>query len=291
MSSGAAISTIGEAAAFAAARLAATGIAEPRREARLLLALALGVDPAVILGYPERALAAGARRRLEDFVVRRSAGEPVSRLRGNREFWSLDFALSAETLDPRPDSETLIGAALEFLPDRAAPLRLLDLGTGTGCLLLALLSELPQAFGVGIDLAPGAVLTARRNAAALGLGERARFVAANWGEAISAGVDVILTNPPYIPSDSIAGLDLAYEPRAALDGGSDGLGAYRLLAPTVKRLLTPTGLALFEVGAGQAGAVARLLEKAGLVVCAIRRDLAGIERCLVATRQIKNLAA
>lgn len=289
MSEAADVETIGRAASFAAARLAAKGIAEPRREARLLVALALGVDPAVVLGYPERAVAAGGRLRLGELVARRSAGEPLSRLRGNREFWSLDFALSRETLDPRPDSETLVGAALEFLPDRCVPLRVLDLGTGTGCLLLALLFELQQAFGVGTDLELGAVQTARRNAAALGMGDRARFVAASWGEAITGAADVILANPPYINSDAVAGLDLAYEPRAALDGGPDGLSAFRLLAPTVKRLLTPTGLALFEVGAGQAGAVAMLLEEAGLVLRAVRRDLGGIERCLVATHPGKNL--
>lgn len=289
MSAAADTETIGRAASLAAARLAANGIAAPRREARLLTALALGVDPAVVLGYPERAVPAAVRQRLDELVARRSAGEPVSRLRGSREFWSLDFALSAETLDPRPDSETLVGAALEFIPDRSASLRLLDFGTGTGCLLLALLSELPQAFGVGIDVEPGAVLTARRNAAALGMADRARFVAACWGEAVTGTVDVILANPPYIESEAISRLELAYEPRVALDGGRDGFEAFRVLAPAVRRLLTPTGLALFEVGAGQAAAVATLLQEAELVVRAVRRDLGGIERCLVATHPAKNL--
>lgn len=281
--------TVGGATSFVAASLAAKGIAEPWREARLLLALALAVDPAEVLGYPERAIAAATRIRLDELVARRSAGEPVSRLRGSREFWSLDFALSADTLDPRPDSETLIEAALEFLPDRCAKLRILDLGTGTGCLLLALLSELPQATGLGIDLVPGAALTARRNAASLGLADRARFAVASWGEAVSGSVDVILANPPYICSDSIAGLGLAFEPVAALDGGVDGLSAYRVLAPMVNRLLTPAGIVLFEVGADQASAVATLLKEAGLVVRAVRRDLAGIDRCLVASRHAKTL--
>ncbi|HEX4193649.1 MAG TPA: HemK/PrmC family methyltransferase, partial [Stellaceae bacterium] len=155
--------TIGRLLDRSTARLAAAGIAEPRHEARLILALALGVDPATVLGWPERAVEPPLAAKAEAFVARRAGGEPVSRLRGKREFWSLDFALSPDTLDPRPDSETLIEAALADIADRTAALRVVDFGTGTGCLLLALLSEFPQATGIGIDIAPGAVALAQAN--------------------------------------------------------------------------------------------------------------------------------
>ena len=280
--------TLGEATTATAQRLAAAGIADPRREARLLVALALGAEPAVALAYPERALDAAAQGRLAALAARRGAREPYSRLAGRRQFWSLDLALSADTLDPRPDSETLVEAALELLPDRMAPLRLIDFGTGTGCLLLALLSELPNATGIGIDILPGAALTARRNAAALGLDGRARFLAGDWAGALVEEADVILANPPYICSgeiDALAPEVARYEPRAALDGGPDGLEAYRELAGETRRLLRPGGNALLELGAGQAAAVMGLMAAAGLVPKAVRRDLAGIERVLVVARQ------
>ena len=278
--------TVGRLLAAAAARLAAAGIAEPRHEARLILALALGVETATVLGWPERPvepkLAAGA----EALVARRAKGEPLSRLRGKREFWSLDFALSSDTLDPRPDSETLIAAALADIPDRAATLRVVDFGTGTGCLLLALLSELPNATGIGIDIAAGAVAVARGNAAALGLAGRAEFRIGSWDTRIEGRADVILANPPYIPSSEIGRLPaevLGFDPRPALDGGPDGLSAYRPLGAAIRGLLGPAGKAYIEIGAGQGLQVARVFGEAGLSVTAISRDLASIERCVVAT--------
>lgn len=276
--------TVGDAIGPAARRLSAAGVPEARREARLLVALALGVEPAVVLGYPERPLDEAAARRLAGLVARRAGREPFSRLAGRRQFWSLDLEISPDTLDPRPDSETLIEAALELLPDRTAPLRILDFGTGSGCLLLALLSELPEATGVGIDILPGAAATARRNAAALGLAGRASFVAGRWGETISGRADVILANPPYIPSTEIERLapEVArFEPRCALDGGSDGLAAYRELVRGTRRLLAPGGIALFEVGAGQAVPVEALLAGAGLAPRMVKCDLSGIARCIV----------
>jgi release factor glutamine methyltransferase len=275
--------SFGAAVGSVARRLAAAGIAGSRREARLLVALAAAADPATVLGWPERHLDTAAEARLRALVERRVAGEPYARLAGRRQFWSLDFALSPETLDPRPDSETLIEAALERLGDRGAALRILDLGTGSGCLLLALLSELANAFGIGIDLLPGATATARRNAAALELADRAQFVVGNWGEALAGPVDVVLANPPYICSESIDSLapEVArYEPRIALDGGRDGLDAYRVLASQTRRLLKPGGVALFELGEGQGAAVAALMVAAGLKPEGIRRDLAGTERVL-----------
>ncbi len=279
--------SFGEAVAALTPRLAAAGIAEARREARLLVALAAGVEPATVLGWPERRLDAAVETRLAELAGRRAAREPYARLAGRRQFWSLDFALSPETLDPRPDSETLIEAALDRLSDRRAGLRLLDLGTGSGCLLLALLSELDNAFGIGVDLLPGAAAIARRNAASLGLAERAVFTVGHWGEALAGPMDVILANPPYICSeliDSLAPEVARFEPRAALDGGDDGLDAYRALAGETKRLLRPDGIALFELGAGQATAVAALMAGVGLRPEGTRRDLADIERVLIVTR-------
>lgn len=270
--------------AEAATRLSAAGIADARREARLLLAIALGWDAARVLAYPETPIPTPAGDRLEALLIRRCAREPVSRILGHREFWSLRFELSSETLDPRPDSETLISAALASLEDRARPYRVLDLGTGSGCLLLALLSELPNAHGIGVDLSPGALGTARRNAAALGFAERAHFVCGNWGEGVGGKWDAILTNPPYIASGDVTDLmpEVArYEPRLALDGGPDGLAAYRVLARDIARLLAPGGVAVAEVGAGQAAAVAVIMAGAGLALRAVRHDLNGVDRCLV----------
>jgi release factor glutamine methyltransferase len=278
--------TIGKLLDRSVARLSATGIAEPRREARLILALALGIEPATLLGWPERAVELKLAAAAEALIERRAGGEPVSRLRGKREFWSLDFALSPDTLDPRPDSETLIAAALADIPDRSAPLRVIDFGTGTGCLLLALLSELPEASGVGIDISPGAVATAQGNAAALGLAGRAEFRVGSWDTRIDGGVDVILSNPPYIPSSEIGRLPVevsAFDPWAALDGGPDGLSAYRALGAAIRGLLRLAGKAYIEIGAGQESQVFRLLGEAGLTVTAVCRDLAGTERCVVAT--------
>ncbi len=287
MSGATSILTTGAAVADATARLAAAGIVEARREARLILALALRVDPAALLGYPEHPVDAEAQARFDHLMARRLKHEPISRLRGSREFWSLDFALSPETLDPRPDSETLIEAALAHLPDRQAPLRVLDFGTGTGCLVLALLHELPQATGLGIDILPRAVETARRNAADLGLGARAAFRVGDWDHGIDGEADVIIANPPYIASDEIASLApevATFEPREALDGGPDGLYAFRILAPAIERLLAPRGVACIELGVGQAASVTALVDRSGLTINEIRRDLSGVERCLVATR-------
>jgi release factor glutamine methyltransferase len=276
--------TVKAALADAAARLAAAGIAEPRREARLLVAAGLGWSAAEVFGRPDAGIDRAARSRLEEVLARRARREPISRILGHREFWSLRFALSPETLDPRPDSETLIEAALAELTDRTRPYRVLDFGTGTGCLLLALLSELPNAEGLGVDCLPGAAETARRNAAALGLRGRARVVVGDWGAAIQGKWDLIIANPPYIESTEVPRLmpEVAdYEPRAALDGGADGLDAYRALAPEVVRLGSPGAIAVVEVGAGQATGVTAIMAEAGLVLRGVRYDLSGVDRCLV----------
>ena len=278
--------TLGEAVSTGAARLADAGIDSPRQEARLLLALAAELDPAIVLGYPERVLAPAACERFAALLARRALHEPYARLAGRREFWSLDFAVTADTLDPRPDSETVVAAALQRITERDAALRVLDLGTGTGCLLLSLLKELPNALGVGVDISPGAVLTARANAASISLESRSFFAVGDWAAGLAGRFDIVLANPPYIASDAIAALapEVArFEPRRALDGGADGLCAYRVLAAQLPRLIAPAGFAALEVGADQAMPAERIFAFHGLEVQAVHRDLSGIERCLVVT--------
>jgi release factor glutamine methyltransferase len=281
--------TVAAAVRSGAARLAAAGIDDARREARLLVAAALDCETTAIIAHPERVLTRDEAVRLAEFVGRRVARQPAARILGHREFWSLDLTLSPEALVPRPDSETVIEAVLEALPDRTAPLRILDLGTGSGCLVLALLSEYKQAIGFGVDLSPGAATTARRNAGALGLAERTHFVVGCWGQVFLPAFDVIVSNPPYIRADAIVALEpevARHEPHLALNGGTDGLDAYRGLVSEIGRLLRPGGLAALEVGAGQAAEVTALMAQGRLVPRAIRRDLAGIERCVVLEKPI-----
>jgi release factor glutamine methyltransferase len=246
------------------------------------LAHASGLSVATLMGYPERVVENDSLFR--QLVSRRAAREPLSHLVGRREFWSLPFKVTADTLDPRPDSETIVEAALDCVSDRSAPLRILDLGTGTGCLLLALLSELPTASGVGVDRSVAAARVAAENAAALGLGGRAAFVVGDWGQAVTGGFDLIVSNPPYIPRDHIDGLELEvsrYEPHLALAGGEDGLSAYRAILPDVPGFLSPGGVAVLEIGADQADSVTALAQKVGLLVSPVRSDLASRDRCLV----------
>ena len=279
--------TVARALDEAVARLATAGIEEARREARLLLAHALGAGVASLFADPARLLERDARDRFAALIERRVAREPVSHLLGHREFWSLDFVVSADVLDPRADSETLVEAALAAFPDRDAPLAVLDLGTGSGCLLLAVLSERPNARGLGIDASDAALRIAVENAARLGLDARATFRRGDWGGDLSARFDLILCNPPYIASGAIAALapEVArWEPRPALDGGTDGLDAYRALAPQFNRLLAENGVAVVELGEGQADPTAEIFAAAGLVVESRRRDLSGIERCLLLRR-------
>ena len=226
-------------------------------------------------------------QRFETYIARRAAREPLAYITGTKEFWSLDFAVGPGVLIPRPDSETLIETALRLYPDKAVPLSILDLGTGSGCLLIAALKEFPNAHGVGIDSSPEALAWARRNLAAHRLEDRASLIETGWLEEASPGFDLTLANPPYIPTADIAGLApevAGHEPRAALDGGPDGLAAYRALAPRIARVLAPSGHALLEIGQGQGDAVATLLAAAGLEVPAINPDLAGIARVVVTKR-------
>ena len=263
------------------------GLPDADREARALLLAALDLAPIDLVRDPQAPLGAGERTRLADWLQRRLAGEPLGRIAGRRDFWGMPFALSQATLEPRPDSETLIEAALERLDAggrRHAPLRVLDIGTGTGCLLAALLRECPAAFGIAIDLSRQAATTARDNLARLGLGARAAVIVARWSDGVAGSLDVVISNPPYIPSGDIAGLDIAvrgHDPALALDGGTDGLDAYRAIVARLPALLAPEGFAVLELGIGQAAEVAALAVAAGLAVEQTRRDLGGIERAIV----------
>ena len=277
------VATRRAALAWGATRLTAARVDAPRLDARLLLAAALGMPPANLLGDLAAPLATPAASAFAALIARRAAREPLALILGRREFWSLDLSVSPATLIPRPESETLIEAALAAFTGRSAPVRVLDLGTGTGCLLLAALTEFSTAFGVGIDLVPTAVVLARANAARVGLGGRAAFLCGDWATALTGRFDLVLGNPPYIPSAEIADLmpEVAcHEPRGALDGGADGLAAYRAIVADLPRLLASGGVAVLELGPDQAAPVAALGLAAGLVA-APRADLAGHTRALV----------
>lgn len=268
-----------------AARLAAAGVENPRREARLLLAHALDSDQETLIRERETPLSLErAAPAFSTLLARRLGREPLALILGRREFWGLSLAVSPATLIPRPESETLVAAAIAARPTRAAVRRVLDLGTGSGCLLLAALTEFPEAFGIGVDRSPHALAIAAGNAAALGLGGRAAFLCGDWGQALRAGFDLVLGNPPYIETTAIDGLapEVArFEPRDALDGGADGLAAYRAVMAGLPALLAPYGIAVIELGAGQAAAVSALAAAHGLHVQAQVPDLAGIPRALV----------
>ncbi|HUI34380.1 MAG TPA: peptide chain release factor N(5)-glutamine methyltransferase [Stellaceae bacterium] len=279
--------TIGSTLGAVAAALQAAGFDEARRRARRLLTVALDLSLSEVFVRLDRMITEDEGERVAAVLARAVRHEPLSRIAGVREFWGLEFMLSPDTLDPRPESETLVEAVLARLPDRAGAYRILDLGTGSGCLLLALLSELPAASGIGVDAAPGAVEMARRNAEKLGLAARSEFVVGHWAQPLGQEFDVVVANPPYIASADIEGLPPEvrdYDPRRALDGGADGLDAYRAMTTQLPRLLVPGGVFAGEFGQGQDGAVAELIGASGLRIDCIIPDLAGIPRCVVACR-------
>jgi release factor glutamine methyltransferase len=279
--------TVGELVQSVSTRLAAVGVGESRLEARLLLAEAAGWSIETIVAERDSPLESGIVARVERLTGRRLAREPMSHILGWREFWSLRFRVTADVLTPRPDSETLVEAVLGALPDRSAELRILDLGVGSGCLMLSLLHELPRASGVGIDRSQRALAVARQNADALGLAARSDLRAGDWGEGIAEVFDVVVSNPPYVPSDDIGALDpevSEHEPWLALDGGADGLDCYRRLVGQLGYLVQPRGIVALEVGRGQAPAVARLVRDAGFRAVSVHGDLAGIERVVLARR-------
>ena len=273
-----------EAQAEATQRLQQEGVTHARLDVRLLLAAAMQVTPETVLMQPDRLLTVEQQQVFARYVARRTNHEPVSRILGLREFWSMAFEISPDVLDPRPDSETLVEAAVAFGKGSNAT-NILDLGTGSGCLLLATLSELPKARGTGVDISMQALAVAERNAMRHGLKRRVRLAYDDWGKGLDGTFDLILSNPPYIATDTIPSLapDVAqFDPRRALDGGADGLACYHALLPVVKARLAPKGRAFIELGAGQAQDVAQLaVQQEGLHVVEIRQDLAAVERCII----------
>lgn len=258
-----------------------TGIADnPRLEARLLLAHALGVTQNDLIRDPAHPISTA---RYDDLLARRANHEPLALILGHREFWSLDFQVSPATLIPRADSETLIEAALAVFSAGPPPRTILDLGTGTGCLLLALLTEYPSAFGVGLDRAPQAASLAKANSIALGLADRSAFAVADWTNPVAGGFDLIISNPPYIAAADIATLmpEVAqHEPRTALDGGQDGYDAYRTIIPRLRDHLSANGAAVLELGQGQATYVQAIAMDAGFHA-SLRFDLGQFARAIV----------
>ena len=274
--------TVGEALRSGMARLAAAGVGNPGLDARVLLAHVMGVDGSALLR--DRGVIVDAEA-WERVLARRERREPVALITGRAGFWTFEVEVSADTLVPRGDSETLIEAAV-VARARGAVRRVLDLGTGTGCLLLAALVEFPEAWGVGVDRSAATAAVARRNVLALGMGARAAVVVGDWAAAVAGTFDLVLSNPPYIVRGDLAGLmpEVArFEPVGALDGGVDGLAAYRELLAVLPRVLAPEGLAVFEVGAGQAADVGQLARKAGFAV-RMRTDLGRVERAVLLER-------
>ena len=279
--------SIDETVREAAKRLADAGVDSAHLDARLLMQHILELDTAGLIAKGQDLLSRQQRNQFDHLLRRRAAREPIALIVGCKEFWGLSFEVSAETLVPRPDSETLVEVSIRHLGDRAQSqaLRILDLGTGTGCLLLALLHEWPMTTGVGCDINPHAVELATRNAAQLGLGNRAVFLRSDWTSGVSGSFDLILANPPYIPESEIADLSpevSQYEPRLALSGGADGLDAYRALANLLPHVLNPEGVVVLEVGIYQAETAKNLMFSGDkMKFLDMGSDLAGIQRCIV----------
>ncbi|MEJ2623196.1 MAG: peptide chain release factor N(5)-glutamine methyltransferase [Pseudolabrys sp.] len=267
--------------------LAHAGIDSADIDARLLIEHALGIDRTTVMTQGARALSADEVAAIDTLVARRLKHEPVARIVGEKEFWSLMLAVTPDVLVPRPDTETVVELALDVIgrERRAAPLRVLDIGTGSGALLLALLSELPNATGVATDISEGALNVARANAERHGLASRCEFVDTDIAAGVQGLFDLIVSNPPYIARNDISGLESEvrdYDPALALDGGLDGLSCYRAITAEAGRLLAPGGHLVVEIGIGQDRPVSGLFSEAGLTVIKTRPDLAGIPRALAA---------
>jgi release factor glutamine methyltransferase len=263
------------------------GLDAPELDARIIVGHVLGLDHTALAAQSNRVLTAEEAGVVAELSARRLAREPVARILGRKEFWGLPFKINGETLLPRPETETVVEAALGALHcdnQKSRELRIVDLGTGSGVLLLALLCELPGAYGIGTDVSFTALRCARDNAAALGLSARASFVACDYGTALKGPADVLVSNPPYVARGDIAGLQAEvrdFDPQRALDGGPDGLDGYRAIASDVRRLLAPDGILVLELGQGQLGAVTSIFAATGLEPVAARHDLSGITRAVV----------
>ncbi|HZZ63296.1 MAG TPA: peptide chain release factor N(5)-glutamine methyltransferase [Roseiarcus sp.] len=258
---------------------------EAAREARLTICAACGLSPATMIAAADERLGPAAPR-LGEFAVRRAGGEPLSKIVGKREFWGLPLFMSRDVLDPRPETETVVQAAVALFADRRnEPIRLVDLGVGSGALLCALLVEFPAALGLGVERSENAAAVARANVEACGLAKRAEVRIGNWTDGVEGLFDLIVSNPPYIPSGDIAGLPREvrdHDPPLALDGGADGLEAFRAIIPASAALLSPDGRLIVEVGAAQARSVLAIAVVAGFRDVATWRDLAGVERVVAA---------
>ena len=275
---------IGTVCREARARLAVAGVETAALDARLLVTAAAGVEPVVPLTDPDRELTDAALALADSHIARRVAGEPVGRILGAREFWGLTFALSREVLEPRPDTERLVEAVLDWCEGaqgREHPYRFADLGTGSGAIAIALLSELPNAVAIATDMAPGALLTARDNAVRNGVGDRFLPCRGDFASMLAPGMDFLVSNPPYISLTEEVQLSREvreHDPRAALFAGEDGLDAYRMILPQAKALLARFAPLFLEIGASQAVAVSRLAKTAGLEDVQVFQDLAGQDR-------------
>lgn len=266
----------------AAATLAEAGVPDPAREARLLLRWASGLDGAAMSARLDAAPSPEEAARFDAAVARRAARAPLSHITGRRAFGGHEFVVSAAVLDPRPETELLVDWALEERP----PARVLDLGVGSGCILLSLLAAWPQATGLGVDASDAALAVARANADALGVAGRATLARGDWLAGVAERFDLVVSNPPYLSGADMAALqpEVRAEPALALAGGEDGLEAYRRIAARLAEVMTPGGAAFFEVGAGQAAQVAAILRDAGLADIAVRKDLGGHARAIRARR-------
>jgi release factor glutamine methyltransferase len=280
--------TLVEAWGQARRRLEAVGVDTPVLDARILLEASAGVRRLDIVTDPHRPLSAEQAAAFEAAVARREAREPVSHILGRKGFWTIELAVTPAVLTPRPETELMVEAVLGATQPASAFI-ILDLGVGSGAILLAVLADRPLAQGVGVDVSRDALAVAEANARALGLSDRVRLQAGDWGEGLTGPFDVIVSNPPYIPAGDIASLSpevARYDPRLALDGGADGLDAYRAIARQASGLLAADGFLVLEVGAGQAADVTELMRQGGLVVARTLKDLAGHDRTLVLRKAV-----
>lgn len=276
--------TLGEVLQQAVLHLRGCGFDCPELDVRLLCEAATGWDRTQQFLRKDEAWPDTSLLIFQHLIQRRAAREPVGRILGQREFWGLPFLLSPATLEPRPDSETLIEAALDAQPDRIAVRKILDLGTGTGCLLAALLMEYPEAEGIAVDQSAEAAATARQNFERLGLGERSHVLVGNWAEGLSGQFDLIISNPPYIGLDEVLAPEVSrHDPATALFAGHDGLSAYREILPGLTTLLNKGGFVVLEVGVKQSALIIALGHEAGLTHIVTRPDLNGIPRAVVLT--------
>jgi len=282
------MTSLNEARRDLAARLNAAGIADAAIEAKYLLAAATGLEGASLIAEGRREIIADEAGRLEAMAARRLAREPLAHILGNQPFWTLALEVTPDVLIPRADTETLVETALDLMPSASGIQRILDVGTGSGAVLLAVLKERPNAYGIGTDISPAALKVAERNAARNGLDGRSSFRQASWAEGLKDGdFDLAVSNPPYIATAVIAGLEPEvrdHDPALALDGGEDGLDAYRVLLPELFRVLKPGAPMAVEIGFDQAASVSALAGEAGFTDMAIRRDLGGNDRVVSALK-------